>query len=975
MVANERRSAGWDYPTNEMLEDLVKGEKPVLKIDALQLRLLRVKGNNRWRTAQQSGDCNGLDWLPHPSDDLHLPCQVSVNVVDTLPGKRSIYTHSLQATVSRRQNTDGGYFYDIKLDKPFLIELDKLFVATESGTNGSRHWKRTVTTKHNLDVTVRCQDSEDTAELLSKLESADPSRYNEAPANEGVLRVVWTELPQCPSTGQLLGMKRARGHKSLDLDYGMDISMGWARRKDSPLGTYSRKRFASGRQLPTPSASDDQEAVKVSQYMVRYTFQQGAETRATTQADLSCIWCQSVAQDAHQGSRPWYDKSSLPCRSLDRLRLHYMMCHDHFKTEVGEIVSVDGKQLVSIAVTLTDKQSSLPALEKPALEEYSWTAPQRPFDISAHVAGDESWVGGTKAKQKRGPGRPAKPREDTEPGATAVPMVSRKRPALDEVLDLPPPKRKKYKVPDDVDVTFYHNLSKQEIQPGEELSESDDEMYDDRLVRSQRRNFTELGLSETACEFHQAFNRHVDAEQSSSTTLVKDALVRFARRHQAKLWDHEWRHAFDEKLKHLEMHGVISADVVATCLNRQLSAADEKPDEETGAARKSVKADAEMPDDDYEDHDSPMNGDEQARVRDGRGMYTKINGDGSASGPKPKQHKGRFAKVTESTPDGSSPRSKKPHRWSGGGADRDIVEAGRAFLPNGPSRQPSATSSVKVDSPKMHSRVGSTPWRDTDQSGKSRFKWVDGHFVPVHKDDVLRSPGTGLSRESEVSGLPNGRAFSKEVVNRREDDEKELPSVAHRSIYYKRADAPHKRSSSTGYAFLKDAVGHKPCDDVVAADLDFGKFVKKLRRELAFEQGRETLVCRDGDSEAQVTNEKQWHQVLGGWEARKSLGPLVFEVVKMHQSPQVKMTAKQPTAKSALGTSPNDHRKATQQSQPERSAIRKRKGVCICGKPAEGGRGCIACDNPGCARGTFHISCTGMEKRTMGWRCAECSPS
>jgi len=37
MVANERRRAGWDYPTKEMLEDLRKGQAPVLILDAVQL--------------------------------------------------------------------------------------------------------------------------------------------------------------------------------------------------------------------------------------------------------------------------------------------------------------------------------------------------------------------------------------------------------------------------------------------------------------------------------------------------------------------------------------------------------------------------------------------------------------------------------------------------------------------------------------------------------------------------------------------------------------------------------------------------------------------------------------------------------------------------------------------------------------------------------------------------------------------------
>lgn len=36
--ANERREAGWDYPTAEMMRDSLKGQKPVLKLDKLWMR-------------------------------------------------------------------------------------------------------------------------------------------------------------------------------------------------------------------------------------------------------------------------------------------------------------------------------------------------------------------------------------------------------------------------------------------------------------------------------------------------------------------------------------------------------------------------------------------------------------------------------------------------------------------------------------------------------------------------------------------------------------------------------------------------------------------------------------------------------------------------------------------------------------------------------------------------------------------------
>jgi hypothetical protein len=38
MSSDPRKMTGWDYPTAEMMKDLLKGRKPVLRLDALQIR-------------------------------------------------------------------------------------------------------------------------------------------------------------------------------------------------------------------------------------------------------------------------------------------------------------------------------------------------------------------------------------------------------------------------------------------------------------------------------------------------------------------------------------------------------------------------------------------------------------------------------------------------------------------------------------------------------------------------------------------------------------------------------------------------------------------------------------------------------------------------------------------------------------------------------------------------------------------------
>lgn len=37
-LANEERESGWDYPTMEMMEGLLRGRRPVLRLGGLRVR-------------------------------------------------------------------------------------------------------------------------------------------------------------------------------------------------------------------------------------------------------------------------------------------------------------------------------------------------------------------------------------------------------------------------------------------------------------------------------------------------------------------------------------------------------------------------------------------------------------------------------------------------------------------------------------------------------------------------------------------------------------------------------------------------------------------------------------------------------------------------------------------------------------------------------------------------------------------------
>ncbi|KAK0859905.1 hypothetical protein LTS02_008868 [Friedmanniomyces endolithicus] len=573
MIANERWRAGWDFPTREMLGDLTRGVRPVLGIEGVSLRLLSSKGEGGGgvgdvggRQVQSAGDAD-LAWLPDPDVGLRLPCQVLVTVLDTRTlAKKEVFRVARRCIVTQHvADENGNAWFDVELAEPIRIELDQLLVETESGTNGFRHWKRTTTAKYTLEVTIHCQDSDQSAELLSRLHSRPADDLKGGLARDGRVKAVWEDLPSCPPTGQLLPLKRTQGHKSIELNYGMDISMGWSRKRDTPLELYNRSRDMQNHQLLTPSSSDVQEssAAKEKKHVVHYVRQMGVETWSMVQEDLKCIFC------ARRGGRAemYSSKSAMKnaAITLDRLLLHYWSCHSFYEWEkVAPPASSSHAEQESVTIEIRPRkrQTATPTTSDTPNEEYSWIAPNRPFDIKAHLAGDERWTGGSHSKPGDSRARRGAPRPLQPAPQTSTPAVR-----AADVAKLPPRKRRRFAMPVDSDVTFYHSSSKAPVRPGELLSESEDgDGGDDRLVQSQRRVLKQHGLSEGAVAFHEAFHRHLDVEQPVGRAGRRDAVVRFAKKQMMVDHSPEWLEAFREKLGLLLRHGVVDGVTREYCL-------------------------------------------------------------------------------------------------------------------------------------------------------------------------------------------------------------------------------------------------------------------------------------------------------------------------------------------------------------------------------------------------------------------------
>lgn len=407
-----------------------------------------------------------------------------------------------------------------------------------------------MTAQYRIQVSIQCQDSENTAEFLKILEDRPRANYEHIAPGEAAIRAEWKGLPKCPSASQLLPLKRTRAHSFVVPEYQIALSMGWTRRRGSPLERYNKvfhEKNGQSSGLLRPRSEDAQQA----RYSITYQFNEGLTTRVKTVDGLHCPLCREQP------------------KSLSRLLLHCSTFHDHFKFDLqdGDQTPASGASIVkkTISMTIAPQSYDRSTVKGPEEERCNWIAPERPFDVEAHVAGDDSWTGyaRTKASRKRGRQNGAG-LKDTQP--LSAPRQVAKRPAPEEVLDLPQSKHKKHRVPEVPGVRFYHSLSKKAIEPGEDVSDSDASVDETWMIDIQCQALRELSINGEAQDFTIAFNCHLAREQSSSSILMKEAVVRFTRLHRRELQGVGWQRSFRKKLEQLLGAGVVNRATVTHCI-------------------------------------------------------------------------------------------------------------------------------------------------------------------------------------------------------------------------------------------------------------------------------------------------------------------------------------------------------------------------------------------------------------------------
>lgn len=510
------------------------------------------------------------DWLPDPNVDFSAPCLVTLMFIDSgkdMNRQERIHVDTRCGTIESSTAPTKQRVFDICLEDPFSIEVEKIYVTIERGTNGTYRWKRTIPAHYQLNVEIKCLHHTDAVHLLGLMEKKSASKYRGSLTEEdATLRATWYDLPECPPAGKLLAMTRTDGpENSIKMKFGLELSMGWSRKKDSPLAEFTKQRRAAlvpdQIQLPTPSASDESENTPKQQYIITWVFM---NSRVHNMKTLKCPLCATApsARAQHEFS------------SFDRLHTHVMMWHDHFQPRVemigydhtGDPPGVTTKHYtihISLATAPTEKMTQ----PKWDMDEDHWIAPEVPFDEQAYLRGEDTWTGHVRKVEKAERPQISAAKKQPSTGSTAT--KPRVRPALSEINDLPDLPKTKWPLPKVPRVRFYRTKSKRPFEPDENISESDESVDESWLRAHKRDDMASLPISAGGKEFYQDWNRAATEDDFPADLFTRECLVRFTRKHRGKMWDDEYYAEFIKTVNRLHGLKLIDSEVQKYCNDRR----------------------------------------------------------------------------------------------------------------------------------------------------------------------------------------------------------------------------------------------------------------------------------------------------------------------------------------------------------------------------------------------------------------------
>lgn len=484
-------------------------------------------------------------------------CRCYFAVWDNREGHRQlepILKRSEDCLVTPTDTASDVHAVEIELESPFRIPAGEFFVPI---LKDGQIIKWAIGDKYLLEIKIiPCNTSElwPPMPILSKSQESlarDLVNRKDLAFTEGMLISNYTNLPHAPPVGVPLDVAFDQGGRTFKTKYGLEISAEWTypryyeakikreeellatrieeEEKQDPLCRSIESRWIAKSRTLKPTKLDkhlpNEPNVKVSYiWDIETRKLVSREARTISLEGFHCPVCQ-----IHE----------FP--NVKRLQFHLFNNHDkycfsierqeqdpHTKIVKWVVFSVEVAEIIRPRATKHVKDE----------REFSWQRPERPFDLDAYLSGEQSWVGA--ASRRRMVAAAAalpQPLQVTTNSMTvqAAPVGGLKSTfrAADEVQEIPLPMRKKFKVPVAKTMkrtSFYRSINHRNMETGEMLSETDDDIDDAWLIKRHHDAVAEMDdLTEMEKSFRQRWNAHVLSEGSPSARYVSDSLIRFVR--------------------------------------------------------------------------------------------------------------------------------------------------------------------------------------------------------------------------------------------------------------------------------------------------------------------------------------------------------------------------------------------------------------------------------------------------------------
>lgn len=536
----------------------------------LDIRSIRRKLNYRENLAERPSKR-----LKHES----VSCKCYLAVWDNREGHRQlepILKRSEDCTVASADPASGAHVVEIELQNPFRVPVRDFFVPLTDRNGQVSKWA--VGDRYLLEIKIiPCTRSKlwPPIPLLSRSEESltrDIVKRTDLAFSEGMLISNYTNLPHAPPTGVPLSVSFDQAGRTFKTKFGIEVHAEW---------TYPHLYDAKLKKEATSRAEQMKEEEKIDplcRSINRGVSSDTGKTAGLIAADVTLPVKQTVTVyyiwDVEPRTTVPHKPRSMSLEGLncpvchvrefsnvERLQFHFCNVHDKYRLWLeSQKHYPDSKVLKSVVFRVEPADIVRPRAANYVKDEreFSWQRPPRSFDIEAYVSGDQSWVGAIPRRRNAAAATAAIATTTTTTqtqqlqastgaitsSSTSATVVVRKgkfQPAA-EVPEVLHPVRTKFRVPvprTRRKTSFYRSVSHRAAEEGELLSETDNDIDADWLMKRHHDTFTEADdLSQSQKTFRQKWNTHILSEGCPCPRYISDSLVRFVRANATWLQGH-----------------------------------------------------------------------------------------------------------------------------------------------------------------------------------------------------------------------------------------------------------------------------------------------------------------------------------------------------------------------------------------------------------------------------------------------------